>query len=191
MRKIVSDPRVAEFIHRVINLEQGYVDHPHDKGGPTKYGITQAVARKHGFKGAIADLTREDAFNIYAKSYWKKPKLDRLAKYSEAVAWEVFDTGINCGTGTGIKFLQRSLSAFNGGGMLYPDLVADGVIGKKTLNALEQYFMVRKGPTEGVLLKALNCLQGAHYLHLAELREHNETFVFGWINKRIELRGDQ
>lgn len=188
MFKKINNPKVREFITRVVNLEQGYVNHPHDKGGPTNFGITQAVARAHGYKGDIADLKREEAFDIYAKSYWTKPKLAKVAEISEAVAWEVFDTGVNCGTGTGIKFLQQCLTAFNGSGTLYPDLVCDGVIGKKTLNALETYFTVRKGPVEDVLLKALNCLQGAYYLQLAELREHNETFVFGWINKRIELR---
>jgi hypothetical protein len=37
-----------------------------------------------------------------------------------------------------------------------------------------------------VMLKALNSLQGEHYLHLAEANRKLETFTFGWFNKRID-----
>ena len=71
---------------------------------------------------------------------------------------------------------------------IYIDIKVDGIFGSKTLKALQLYFAHRKALAEPVLLKALNCLQGAYYLELAESRETDETFVFGWINKRIALR---
>jgi len=37
-----------ELIDRVIGVEGGYADHPADRGGPTRWGITQAVARAYG-----------------------------------------------------------------------------------------------------------------------------------------------
>jgi hypothetical protein len=38
-----------------------------------------------------------------------------------------------------------------------------------------------------VMLKTLNCLQGARYIELAEHRQKNEEFVFGWIRARVGL----
>ena len=41
------------LIDALIEREGGYVDHPADKGGPTCFGITEAVARAHGYRGAM------------------------------------------------------------------------------------------------------------------------------------------
>ena len=172
-----SDPRVQAYIAQIVKLEAGYVDNPHDKGGPTNWGITEKVARAHGYTGRMKDLPQSKAREIYLQTYWYGPRIAELASVSPDVAWEVFEAGVNLGTGTGIKFLQRALNAFNKMQTIYLDLKVDGVFGSKTLKAL----------AEPVLLKALNCLQGAYYLELAESRETDETFVFGWINKRIAL----
>ena len=47
---------VDEQVDELIEREGGYVNHPADKGGPTRYGITEAVARAHGYAGAMAEL---------------------------------------------------------------------------------------------------------------------------------------
>ena len=39
---------VDELIDELIEREGGFVSHPADRGGPTRYGITEAVARAHG-----------------------------------------------------------------------------------------------------------------------------------------------
>jgi len=38
-----------------------------------------------------------------------------------------------------------------------------------------------------VLCRALNCLQGAYYIELAERREKDERFVYGWLKNRVVL----
>jgi lysozyme family protein len=43
-----------ELINALIEREGGYVNHPADRGGPTRYGITEAVARAHGYGGPLA-----------------------------------------------------------------------------------------------------------------------------------------
>lgn len=179
--------KVQKFIESTLDKEGGYVNHPDDKGGPTKYGITQRVARDWGYFGDMKDLTREMAYSIYFYSFWVKPRFHDLAEISELIAGECFDTGVLSGSGTGIRFLQQALSAFNQSGSLYPDLADDGVLGSKTLNALKLYLQHRGPEGETVMLKALNCLQGAYFLQLAQLREQNESFVYGWINHRVEL----
>ena len=42
---------IDDLIDDLIAREGGFVDHPADKGGPTRWGITQAVARRHGYMG--------------------------------------------------------------------------------------------------------------------------------------------
>ena len=37
------------------------------------------------------------------------------------------------------------------------------------------------------MLKALNALQGERYIDLAEKRQANESFVYGWLRTRVEI----
>lgn len=174
----------TKTINKIIAVEGGYVDDPDDSGGETNFGITVAVARASGYHGAIRDMPREVAFNIYVAKYWDAVRADDLVALSEHVAEEVVDTAVNMGAGTAVRFLQRSLNVLNNRGKLYPDLVADGLIGPVTINALADYLAVR---SELVLCRALNCLQGARYIELAEKREKDERFLFGWLQNRVVL----
>ena len=75
---------VDRLIDALIEREGGYVDHPADKGGPTCFGITEAVARAHGYRGAMRQLPREEAAAIYRRLYWLRPRFDEVAKRSAA-----------------------------------------------------------------------------------------------------------
>ena len=79
---------------------------------------------------------------------------------------------------------QKMLAGF---GTLYPDLIADGFIGPRTISALKSYLARRGKEGELVMLRALNCSQGQRYLELAEQRSANETFVYGWIKERVVI----
>jgi lysozyme family protein len=177
---------VEELIDELIEREGGYVNHPADKGGPTRYGITEAVARAHGYAGAMAELPREEATAIYRRLYWLRPRFDQVEKRSPRVAAELFDTGANMGPAVAASFLQRALTALNRGGSDYPDLVPDGRCGPATLAALDAFLQVRgKDRGEVVLLRALEALQGERYIRLAEKRPANEAFLYGWLANRI------
>ncbi|HEX5258441.1 MAG TPA: glycosyl hydrolase 108 family protein, partial [Sphingomicrobium sp.] len=52
---------VDTLIDGLIDREGGYADNPADKGGPTCFGITQAVARANGYCGPMRQLPREEA----------------------------------------------------------------------------------------------------------------------------------
>ena len=75
-----------------------------------------------------------------------------MAKRSEAIAAELFDTGVNMGPAVAATFLQRALSALNRNRSDYPDLVPDGRIGPATLAALDAFLAVRGRQGETVLL---------------------------------------
>jgi lysozyme family protein len=177
---------IDERIDSLIAKEGGYANHPSDKGGATKYGITEAVARAHGYQGDMRDLPIGEAQAIYKRLYWLRPKFDQVAKRSPAIAVELFDTGANMGPAVAATFLQRALSALNRDRKDYPDLVPDGRVGAATLAALDRFLELRgRGPGETVLLRALDALQGERYLRLAERRPANEAFLYGWLANRI------
>ena len=176
---------INQLIDAVIDREGGYTNNPADKGGPTRFGITQGVARAHGYAGDMRALPRDEAVAIYTRLYWLKPGYDRVATHAPLIASELFDTGINMGPVTATGFLQRALNALNRGARDYPDLTVDGVIGAGTQAALDGFLAHRGQAGEAVLLKAIEALQGERYIHLAETRPASEAFLFGWFANRI------
>jgi len=176
---------IGELIDDVIEREGGYVNHPADRGGPTRWGITEALARRQGYSDAMRHLPQSDAAAIYRRLYWVRPGYDRIAPLAPKIAAELFDTGINMGTGTASGFLQRALNALNRNAKDYPDLSVDRRIGAKTRAALKSYLDKRGTSGEAVLLKAMDALQGARYLRLAETRPSQEAFLYGWLANRI------
>jgi lysozyme family protein len=177
---------VDSLIEALIDREGGYVADAADKGGPTCFGITEAVARANGYRGAMRQLPRSDAAAIYRRLYWLRPRFDEVAKRSSRLASELFDTGVNMGPAVAATFLQRALTALNRNTKDYPDLTPDGRIGPATLAALDTFLALR-GRTSGetVLLRALEALQGERYLRLAERRPANEAFLYGWLANRV------
>lgn len=181
----MTDCRIDQLIEDVIEREGGYVDHPADRGGPTRWGITEAVARRQGYVDDMRYLPQSDAAAIYKRLYWLLPSFDKIAEIAPNLAAELFDTGINMGTGTATGFLQRALNALNREARDYADLAVDRRIGPATLLALHAFFRKRGKAGEDVLLKAVEALQGAHYVRLAETRSSQEAFLYGWLANRI------
>lgn len=170
-------------IDDLIIREGGYVNHPSDKGGPTKYGITEAVARAHGYNGDMKDLPRDIAERIYLEAYYHKTGISRVP--SRPVAEELLDSAVLHGSGAAIAWLQRALNRLNQRGSMYPDMKEDGVLGPRTIEAIEAYLAARKNEGgELVLVRAMNCLQGAAMLSYGE---YSEDFIFGWMRHRVAL----
>lgn len=178
---------LKELLDALILAEGGYVDDPNDSGGKTMYGVTEAVARQNGYMGAMSALPRSVAESIYTKRYWTGPGFDKVAALAPSVAAEMFDCGVNMGPGTAVKFLQRVLNSYNRQGKLYKDTGVDGQLGPGALTALTACLKSRGYVAEGTILKGIVCLRGARYLELAEAKESQEEFVFGWIANRVSL----
>lgn len=176
---------VDEVIDHLLKIEGGYVNDPSDSGGETNFGITAGVARSYGYHGQMKNLTRAMAHHIYKALYWEKPQFDQVYVINPQTAAKLFDIGVNMGVKRASEFLQRLLNVYNNRQSYWPDLVVDGDIGPKTLDVLSAYGVRRGSDGFNVMTKSLTCLQGAFYIELAERREKDEKFVYGWISNRI------
>jgi lysozyme family protein len=104
---------------KLIGHEGGYVNHPDDPGGETKYGIS-----KRAYPGEdIARLTLERAKQIYLRDYWGPAGCDALP---DAAKFQVFDMAVNSGVATAVKTVQRAVG-----------VNADGKLGPVTLQAIQ------------------------------------------------------
>lgn len=176
---------LAKTLEELVGREGGYSNNPADRGGETMWGITLAVARAFGYLGAMRDMPRETALEIYRQRYWVQPRFDQVAQISPVIAEELLDTGVNMGTGIAGRFLQRALNALNQQGKIYPDLTVDGAIGQMTLYALRTHLAARGDSGAVVLLRMLNAQQSVRYIELAEATPSQEQFEFGWQRARV------
>ena len=122
----------SKFFPKLLIYEGGYTDHPNDKGGPTKYGITLSDWIKYGYdvdkdgdidKYDLKNISTKDAEKIAKSKYWDKVKGDEIK--SQSVAEFIADWAYNSGIGISVKKTQRLLG-----------LVDDGILGNKTLTAI-------------------------------------------------------
>ena len=115
---MLSSLQVQQLVNAVIDREGGYVNHPADPGGETKYGISKRSYPDLNIKL----LTRADAGAIYERDFIKKHRLHELVDYATA-EW-VLDWLVHSGPSV-VGRLQRKLG-----------VTADGIIGDDTLKAL-------------------------------------------------------
>jgi lysozyme family protein len=108
----------------LLKHEGGYIAHPSDPGGATNMGITEAVARRVGYRGAMQDLPVDLAKRIYREDYWNAVRAEELPP---AVRYAVFDAAVNSGVRQSVLWLQRALGVAD-----------DGVFGPRTLAAANQ-----------------------------------------------------
>lgn len=167
-----------QIIDATIKAEGGYVNDPADSGGATKYGITERVARANGYTGLMRDLPLQTARDIYRNEYAIKPG---FMVFPSEVAAELFDTGVNMGTSTATKFLQRAVNALAGSG-----IAVDGKMGPATRNAVNTYLSSRNNASS-ILVKALNGLQCVRYIEIVEGNATQRRFINGWIANRVEI----
>jgi lysozyme family protein len=99
----------------LIGHEGGFVDHPNDPGGATKYGISKRSYPNED----IPNLTLARAKEIYRRDFWNAVKGDQLPY---PVAFEVFDAAVNHGVGTAVRLLQKACG-----------VSADGILGPVSL----------------------------------------------------------
>ena len=108
----------ASSLPFILRWEGGYVNHPADPGGETKYGISK---RSYPHLD-IASLTLTDAKEIYWRDYWAKAGCDLC---DPGLALVVFDAAVNNGVRQAVRWLQQAVV-----------VASDGVIGPLTQAAI-------------------------------------------------------
>lgn len=176
-----------DILGRIIDIEGEYTNDPRDSGGATRYGVTEATARQYGYTGDMRDLPKPEAHAILSAMFWQPVKGDELLAISPLLAYEVVDTAVNMGARRATLFLQRALNVFNDRGDAYAELLPDGILGPATMCALHAFHTFREDEGIEVLVRLLNCMQGAFYVEIAERREKDEAFIYGWIKNRVKI----
>lgn len=103
-----------------------YTNDPADRGGPTKWGITQKAWSDYaGFDATPADIqgiNEDDARDFYEEIYIVGPKFNQLPAMLVPL---VVDCGVNHGVRAASKWVQRAIGAKQ-----------DGWIGPNTLTQM-------------------------------------------------------
>lgn len=163
--------RFEKFLDYIFEVEGGYTNDKNDRGGATNFGIIEEEAREFGYTGDMRNLTKDFAENIYLKKYYLGNKLDKIL--NDKVALSIFDWAVNSG-GRGIKKAQIVANKFG------TNLIIDGIIGNKTLEAINSI-------NPEAFLKEYHELQRTFYRNLAAKDRTQEDFLKGWLN-RVEIK---
>lgn len=115
----------------VLGTEAGFTENPNDPGNWTggKVLVGKLKGTKYGISAAaypdldIANLTIDQARDIYRRDYWDKISGDKLPP---SIALVVFDGAVNSGFGTSARWLQAAVGA-----------VEDGNIGPQTIASVK------------------------------------------------------
>lgn len=161
-----------DALAHIFKVEGGYVDHPADPGGATKYGITRkTLAHARGVspwqnlpKSAVRLLSRDEASSIYERMYWMPAGCDRLPR---GIDLALFDYAVHSGVQRAVKDWQKTVGAH-----------VDGIIGPETLTGTARALSA-KSSTQ--LLTELHTRRVAYIRRLKGFA----TFGRGWI-RRLE-----
>ena len=124
--------KFEDFAGKLLRLEGGYVNHPLDRGGPTKYGVILSVWKEYGHDkdgdgdidaDDIKKLSEDDAHYIAKKIFWDFFQADSII--NQSVAEFIVDWGYNSGRKTVAKIVQRLV-----------EVSVDGIVGPISLAAI-------------------------------------------------------
>lgn len=145
----------------VLKQEGGYVNHPKDPGGETKFGISKRAYPLVDIKNLTLDTAKE----IYFMDYWERLNISKLPEKLRLV---VFDCAVNQGPGFAAATLQACLG-----------VKVDSAIGPKTLEAAGKSEPKR-------LLKAYVERRMIRYYEA----RNAHAFLKGWLVRLLDVYGE-
>lgn len=155
----------SKFAPLLKAIEGGFVNHPQDPGGATKWGVTLTAFREEfGQDKGVADLKRmtDDEWAKIMRKYWNIPRCNEIA--SQDLAELIADWVINSGPAV-IKKVQSLAGA-----------EADGKVGPKTLAAIN-------GATTRCLYCKILRARYDYYDRIIAANPAKECFRKGWYNR--------
>jgi len=162
----------------ILKWEGGFVNDPNDLGGPTNGGVTLKTWKECGYdKNNDGIIDEEDLKQIFRSDlvecvlkphYWDRWQASRIR--NQSVANLLVDWVWTSGT-IGIKTPQRLLN-----------LQPDGVVGEKTLAAVNNY------PDQKELFDRLKAERAAYIEKICEQRPANRSFKKGWLNRLNDIK---
>lgn len=171
--------KFPEAFRKLMEIEGGFVNDPLDRGGPTKYGITQGTLTSYQKRAASLDEVKNlsilDAERIYRVLYWEPLNLELIK--DDRISYCLFDQAVNRGGVMAVKILQKALNK----NLDLTDLKEDGILGYQTISILNAQ------PPEFL---------GAWYaeecrLSYVRVCEYNQTqlrFLRGWLDRTHKLQ---
>jgi lysozyme family protein len=161
----------SEVIDGVLEREGGYSDHPSDRGGPTKYGITALTLgewRRMGrpaTRAEIKALEPDEARAIYTR------------RSVEPFAWvpidglrvQLVDFGILSGPRAALMALQEVLG-----------VTPDGIVGQRTRSALNAWPW--RLVNNGVVAARVRLMS-----NIADEDESQRDFLRGWVKRAVSF----
>lgn len=165
----------------IIEVEGSeYTNHPDDRGGPVKFGITLIALREFRqtkLLGAtdIKDLKQHEAMSIYKSLYWDRINLDKVEDHK--IALIIFDNAVNTGTGTATKLAQVSINKVAPWMNKLPE---NGIMGTETIAALNTIDRVTFG---------FQFFKGVQARYIAIVKNSPSQIVFlkGWLNRTYKV----
>ena len=139
-----------------------FTDDADDKGGATKYGISQSAYPQLD----IRNLTEHQARDIYKRDYWDRLCGDEID--SQVIAEILFDTCVNMGVRTGSRLVQIALG-------IEP---VDGIIGPESLRVINS-------ADEHTLVANFTLAKVARYAHICNQDRTQTKYLLGWINRAL------
>lgn len=169
-------PVIRKYLLDIIEREGGFVDHPNDKGGPTKFGITKGTYENWRGRFASVDevknLTKEEAYAIYLREYFIKPRIDLLPPELWA---QILDCSVNHGPIRAVKLLQQTCNK-----RLDSKLVPDGIVGPKTRREAAAFVNCFGSKIANNLLAGQRI---EYYQQIVQNNPSQEVFLNGWLKR--------
>lgn len=171
--------------------EGGFSNKSTDKGGFTYAGISRVMNpnwqgwsiidsfyEKFGLKQGqfICNPKLDSLIKLfYKQNYWDKNRLSEIT--SQDVANEIYDIGVNMGTGFAAYILQSALNLLNGNQKFYKDIAEDMVIGSETLTIVNKFIHT------DALVKTINGLRFMKYIEICKKDKTQEENLLGWLTR--------
>ncbi|EIJ6701597.1 peptidoglycan-binding protein [Serratia marcescens] len=172
MSQFNPTPAFTHAVAFVLGKEGGYVNDPTDKGGETKYGISD---KRDGVADGmtdvdgdgkpdtrIKDLTLEQASQIYFRDYWYPA---HCPNWPDGISLLVFDAAVQHGVKKAISLLQSAAG-----------VTADGIVGPKTTTA------VISADPEWLLARFL-VYRARYYADIITSNPSQGKYLNGWFNR--------